>query len=114
VDARVVAVIVDELLSIVQSGSQDLDWQPWYEDERQLVEDLRDHADRARRGDDSRLPELKFMLAPTGALNEIAISSGWAASYLRLANEFDRLYPGPFRPPPPPPPPPPQPQPPEP
>jgi hypothetical protein len=97
-DARLVAII-DELLSIVQSGPQDVDWQPWYEDERQLIDDLRDHADRARRGDGSRLPELKFMLAPTGALNEVAFSSGWGDDYVRLADHFDALYPGPWTPP---------------
>lgn len=92
--------LIDELLSIVRSGPQDVDWQPWYDDERDLIDDLRDHADRMRQGDESRLPELKFMLLPTGALNEVAFSSGWGEAYVRLANQFDLLYTGPATPPP--------------
>jgi hypothetical protein len=90
-DPRLVE-IVNELLAIVRAVPQDVSWQDWYDDEDVLVEDLRDHAERLRRGDGSRLPELKFVLLPTGALNEIAFSSGWGEPYVRLANEFDHIY----------------------
>jgi len=90
-----IAEILDELLAIVQSGPQDLDWQSEYENEEDLIEDLRDHAERVRRGDTTRLPELKYVLYPTIALNEIAFSSGWGQAYVRLANRFDELYTGP-------------------
>ena len=66
--------------------------QPDYDNERDLIEDLRDHAERMRRGDSSRLPELRYVLLPLGALNEIAFSSGWGESYVRLANRFDEIY----------------------
>jgi hypothetical protein len=91
VDPQLVEII-DDLLTIVQSNRQDLNWQPDYSNERDLIEDLRDHAERMRRGDSSRLPELRYVLLPTGALNEIAFSSGWGESYVRLANRFDELY----------------------
>jgi hypothetical protein len=86
------AEIIDELLEIVRAHPQDLNWQSSYDDQQEL---LRDHAVRARGGDGSRLPELKFSLLPTGPLNEIAFSSGWGDSYVRLAGEFDDLYTGP-------------------
>lgn len=92
--------IVDELLSIVLSCPQDVHWQPWYDSEQELIDDLSDHASRVHLGDGSRLPELKFMLLPTGALNEVAFSSGWGRSYVRLADLFDTLYTGPWKPPP--------------
>ncbi|MFF7251459.1 hypothetical protein ACFZBU_47290 [Embleya sp. NPDC008237] len=91
--------IIDELLAIVRSGPQDVDWQPYYDNEQELVDDLHDHAERMRHGDDSRLPELKFSLLPTGDLNEIAFSSGWGHHYVRLADLFDELYTGTCRPP---------------
>jgi hypothetical protein len=94
------AEIIDELLDIVQEHPQDLGWQPYYDNEQELLLDLRDHAERVRSGDASRLPELKFSLLPTGDLNEIALSSGWGAAYVRLADEFDELYTGPATPPP--------------
>lgn len=87
-DPRLVE-IVETLLEIVRSGPQDLLWQCTYHDEAQLVADLRDHARRLRDGDGSRLTELRFALAPTGALNEIALGSGWADRYAALANRFD-------------------------
>jgi hypothetical protein len=93
------AVIIDELLEIVRAHPQDLDWQPYYDDQQELLRDLRDHAERIREGDASRLAELKFSLLPTGDLNEIAFSSGWGAAYVRLADEFDELYIGPATPP---------------
>jgi hypothetical protein len=93
------ADIIDELLAIVRAHPQDLDWQPHYDDQQELEHDLRDHSARVRSGDPSRLAELKFSLLPTGDLNEIALSSGWGDAYVRLADEFDRLYPGPASPP---------------
>jgi hypothetical protein len=99
VDPQLVEII-DELLAIVQSNRQDLNWQPEYDNERDLIEDLRDHAQRLRRGDSSRLPELRYVLLPTGALNEIAFSSGWGVSYVRLANKFDEICVGSPTPPP--------------
>jgi hypothetical protein len=91
--------IIDELVAIVQAHPQDLNWQPHYDNERQLINDLRDHAHRMQQGDDSRLAELKFVLLPTGDLNEIAFSSGWGDAYVTLANRFDELYTGPSTPP---------------
>jgi hypothetical protein len=35
--------------------------------------------------------ELKLLFAPTGALQETAMSNGWSDEYLLLAAEFDRL-----------------------
>lgn len=66
VDPRLVEII-DEFLAIAQSNPQDLSWQPHYDNERDPIEDLCDHAERMRRGDSSRLPELKYVLLPTGA-----------------------------------------------
>ncbi|MGK5550104.1 hypothetical protein ACSNOI_00680 [Actinomadura kijaniata] len=85
------AKIIDELVAIVQAHPQNLLWGS-YENEQELIDDLRDHAARVRRGDHSRLFELKLALLPTGALCEIAINSGWADAYVRLANQFDTLY----------------------
>ncbi|WP_157248742.1 hypothetical protein [Nonomuraea typhae] len=80
---------MDELLAIVQGSSQDLTWQSRYESEQDLVRDLRDHAGRLARGDVSRLSDLRFLLLPTGALCEIAASSGWLERYVSLANRLD-------------------------
>jgi hypothetical protein len=70
------AAIIDEVLEIVQAHRQDLNWQPYYDDQQELLLDLQDHAERIRSGDASRLPELKFSLLPTGwgQIPEMAVS----------------------------------------
>ncbi|MFF5019894.1 hypothetical protein [Streptomyces sp. NPDC001165] len=88
--------IADRLLMIAQSMPQDVDCQGHFADEEELVSDLQDHAERLRRGDVSRLPELKFLLLPTGSFNEIALSNGWGDIYVTLANRFDEVYTGPW------------------
>lgn len=91
-DARVLDTAletVEALLAIVQAAPQDLTWQQRYASEDELVRDLRDHAGRLRRGDASRLPDLRHLLLPTGSLCEIAMSSGWPEAYTTLANRLD-------------------------
>jgi hypothetical protein len=85
--------LIDEILMILSATPQDVVWSH-YGDEEELVADLRDHADRLRQGDRSRLPDLRVLFLPTGALQEIAISSGWSDRYLSLASRFDRLSSG--------------------
>ncbi|MBE1531328.1 hypothetical protein [Actinomadura algeriensis] len=81
--------IVEAVLAVVRASPQDLTWQEHYASEAELVDDLRDHADRLRRGDASRLPGLRHVLLPTAPLCEIATSSGWSREYLALANRLD-------------------------
>lgn len=38
------------------------------------------------------LTTLHLLFAPTGSFQEHAISNGWIDEYMRLAEEFDRLY----------------------
>ncbi|MEV6430877.1 hypothetical protein [Nocardia sp. NPDC051463] len=84
--------ILDQVLAIVKRDPQELIWQSRYSDERELVNDLTDHAQRIRQGDLSRLPDLSFLFVPTGPLCEIAASSGWLEAYTVLGNRFDELH----------------------
>ncbi|WP_327119826.1 hypothetical protein OHB12_14625 [Nocardia sp. NBC_01730] len=84
--------VLDQVLAIVQHVPQDLTWQSRYSDERELVDDLTEHAGRIRQGDVSRLPDLRFLFVPTGPLCEIAASSGWLETYAVLGNRFDELH----------------------
>ena len=91
VDMSRVREVLAQVLAIVRSGPQDVTWQSRYRDDDELVADLIDHLERATSGDTSRLGELKLLFAPTGALCEIAISSGWSQEYAELGNRLDRL-----------------------
>lgn len=48
-------------------------------------------------GDPSAVERLEILFAPTGPLQEVSVSSGWDAEFLRLAERFDGL--GPAAPP---------------
>lgn len=91
-EAAQILDILDQVMAIVRVGPQDLSWQSRYADEAELVGDLTEHSELIRRGDMSRLPDLKFLFVATGPLCEIAASSGWLATYTELGNRFDRLY----------------------
>ncbi|MFI7667961.1 hypothetical protein [Nocardia sp. NPDC049526] len=91
-EAAEILDILDQVMAIVQAGPQDMSWQSRYADAAELVGDLTDHSELIRRGDMSRLPDLRFLFVATGPLCEIAASSGWLETYAVLGNQFDRLY----------------------
>lgn len=91
--------ITDALLAIVQSNRQDVNWQPNYANEQDLIEDLRDHAERMRRRDTSRLPELRYVLLPAGALSEIALQQRLGRLLCAPSQQIDEIYSGPSTPP---------------
>ena len=83
--------IVNQLIAICEVPPQYVDW-AGYEDQDELLEDLRDHARRLGAGDTGRLSELHVLFLPTGPLQDIAIDSGWHDNYMTLASRFDDLY----------------------
>ncbi|WP_062982287.1 hypothetical protein [Nocardia anaemiae] len=84
--------ILERVMAVVRAGPQDMSWQARYADEAELISDLTDHLELIRRGDMSRLRDLKFLFVATGPLCEIAASSGWLDTYTVLGNRFDRWY----------------------
>lgn len=86
---EVVTVLAD-VLKIVESENQDVTWAgAWWDEPRDMVSDLRNHLARLRKGDTSRMAELRLLFLPTGPLQEVSISSGWSTRYLKLAAQFD-------------------------
>jgi hypothetical protein len=88
--AEVVAVL-REVLAISTGGDQDVDWSSWSSTE-QMNAELTAHMALLEHGDRSGLADLYVLFLPTGALGEVAISSGWVEQYVRLAERFDRAY----------------------
>jgi hypothetical protein len=82
--------IMEEVLCIVQAAPHDTSWTV-YADWAAAVADLRDHTERLRRGDLSRLSDLRMLFAPTASLQELALSNGWPERYMALAERFDEL-----------------------
>ena len=38
------------------------------------------------------VPDIGFLFAPTGPIQEVSLSSGWGKEFLELADRFDREY----------------------
>lgn len=85
--------VADELVAIVEAAPQDLTWAGYWSDQDELVSDLRDHAERLRRGDTSRFAELRVLFAPACPLQDMAMDNGWSDRYMELATRFDRTSP---------------------
>ena len=67
----------------------DVNWST-YESPAEAIRDLNDQLAKLTFGDLSGLRDLEFQFLPTSDFQEIAISSGWSAAYLKLAADFDR------------------------
>lgn len=58
----------------------------------ELLADLDVFIQQLKAGNANCLRQLDTLFAPTGSFQELAISNGWGDEYIRLAEEFDKLY----------------------
>jgi len=47
--------------------------------------------ERVKKGDIPPEAEIGFIYAPTGPLQELSLSSGWADTFLRVAERYDAI-----------------------
>src|SRR5690242_8513451 len=57
----------------------------------EIAMDLSIAAERIEKGEAIDSDHLNMLFAPTGPIQEIAISSGWSNDYMKLSSEFDAL-----------------------
>jgi hypothetical protein len=81
--------ILGQVIRLIESGEPDVTWSG-YDTVDDVLLDLADHIDRLAKNDLSKRKELEILFAPTGALQELSISSGWGEQFLTLAERFDR------------------------
>lgn len=75
--------LIGDLLSILRVGEHDVTWSR-YRTVEELIAELEDLRERIRGGDSAARQRLKMLSLPTGAIDEIAISSGWAGTWVNL------------------------------
>ncbi len=85
-----------ELLAVLRDArdlltrpENDFGWSSW-RNAREALEEIDTLTNRVRTGEVPRA-ELRVVFAPTGPLQEVSISSGWAAELLELASRMDDL-----------------------
>lgn len=69
----------------------DFTWSSW-EDMPAALAELDRHIATLRAGETVPRLDLDILFAATGDVGEVALSSGWADAYMRLAERFDRVH----------------------
>jgi hypothetical protein len=84
--------LIKEIIEIIQLPSTNTDFSEW-----DTPLDAVNHFNRILKelesdgGKTTAIAKLKIIFAPTGSLQDLAISSGWGNEYLDLAEKFDHL-----------------------
>lgn len=85
----------DNLISILQDARKllaipdnDFCWSSW-ENEKEALEEVDSIIDRLNQEIFSDKLTLEVLFAPTGPIQEVSLSSDWAETYLKLAENFD-------------------------
>jgi hypothetical protein len=81
--------ILQEAKLFLRRPENEFVWSEW-DDGLSAALEIDSHIAAIERGDNSRLPELELLFAPTGSIQEVAMSSGWGEPYLALAARFDK------------------------
>ena len=68
--------------------SNDFSWSSW-KDQNHAISEIDSIITSLENGS---LPEIGVLFAPTGPIQEVSLSSGWAQEFLDLAELFDKEY----------------------
>ncbi|MEV6895930.1 hypothetical protein [Amycolatopsis sp. NPDC051372] len=80
--------VINDLIRILRTGEHDTSWSS-YRSTDDAIAELEHLEDRIRQGDPSAEQRLKELFLPTGALEEIAVSSGWVGTWIELTKKVD-------------------------
>jgi hypothetical protein len=73
---------------LVARPENDFSWSSWRDVEAAL-EEIDGILSRLQAGDLPERADMSILFAPTGPMQELALSSGWGNRFLGLASEFD-------------------------
>lgn len=86
---------VQELITVLKQArallaleSNDFSWSSW-KDQNHAISEIDSIIISLENGS---IPEIKTLFAPTGPIQEVSLSSGWAKEFLELAERFDKEY----------------------
>ncbi len=84
---KLISVIKETRTYLVREGN-DYSWSSWNDQEQALAE-----IDAILiQLENGSIPDIEVLFAPTGPIQEVSMSSGWAREFLRLAERFDEAY----------------------
>lgn len=80
--------VLDQVKRLIERSEQS-DWTPFAPSE--IATDLSAAISRLDRREAIEQEHLEMLFAPTGPIQETAMSAGWSDEYLKLSTEFDVL-----------------------
>jgi hypothetical protein len=81
--------VLREAAALLARPQNDFAWSSW-EDADQALAEISRHIAALEAGNLPPRLQLTVLFAPTGAIQEVSISSGWGEEFLSLADRFDR------------------------
>lgn len=80
--------VLESVREFITMPATDVTWSH-FDSKEEVIDDLNEHIRLLKSNDFTKITELTILFAPTGDLQEIALSSGWAEEYLIVAERFD-------------------------
>jgi hypothetical protein len=80
--------VLREARALLARESNDFSWSSW-KDQDQAIAEIDSIIAALENGS---IPEIGFLFAPTGPIQEVSLSSGWGNEFLELAERFDKEY----------------------
>ncbi|MDR3221245.1 MAG: hypothetical protein LBU46_04445 [Candidatus Accumulibacter sp.] len=82
--------VLESALELVSLPDNDFSWSSW-ENAAEAQAEITSLLDLVRSGALPEKLEVSVLFAPTGPLQEVSLSSGWAEPFLRIAQRFDEI-----------------------
>ena len=80
--------ILKQARTLLALESNDFSWSSW-KDQNHAISEVDSIIIALENGS---IPEIRDLFAPTGPIQEVSLSSGWAQEFLELAERFDKEY----------------------
>lgn len=79
---------MQETRALLAFKDNDFSWSSWV-DHDQALSEIDSIIIQLEHGS---VPDMRFLFAPTGPIQEVSLSSGWGEDFLKLAEQFDKEY----------------------
>ena len=82
--------VLEAAIELISLPDNDFSWSRW-EDEEQAKSELLGLVSTLKSGVLPERLKLAVLFAPTGPLQEVSLSSGWAEPFLKVAEKYDEV-----------------------
>ena len=82
--------VLDSVMELISIPDNDFSWSSW-ESAEVAINEIENLIDRTKIGYIPNRLDITIIFAPTGPLQELSLSSGWADTFLKIAERFDEV-----------------------